>query len=105
MPFAIIRYAEMTSVRDRLVRARAHGTPVDDLPPGFTLEQAVARIEENIAEEDCYVFTVEDGLLVRNPAESAPEPEMSLARTKIDETAVTPAPDAADGAAEARQHG
>jgi hypothetical protein len=65
---SIIRYAELTAIRDRLHRARAEGGPVDDLPPGMTLDEAIARI----AEEDRYVFTVEDDLLVRHRIESDP---------------------------------
>jgi Transposase zinc-ribbon domain/Phage integrase, N-terminal SAM-like domain len=67
---AIIRYAEMTAIRDRLHRARAEGTGVDDLPPGMTLDEAIARIEERIGDDDHYVFTVEDGLLVRYRVDS-----------------------------------
>src|SRR5205085_1091921 len=68
---SIIEYAEMQAVRDRLVRARDEGTSVDDLPEGMTLAEAIERIEALIAEEDSYVITLEDGYLVRNPAETA----------------------------------
>ncbi len=68
---AIIKYAELEAVRDRLLQARDEGTPVDDLPEGMTLAEAIERIEALIAEEDSYVITLEDGYLVRSPAETA----------------------------------
>ncbi len=51
----IIRYAGLEAVRDRLVQACDDGTPVDDLPEGMTLEEAIEKIEARIAEEDSYV--------------------------------------------------
>lgn len=66
---SIIKYAELTGVRDRLVRARDEGTPVADLPPGMSLEEAIEKFEALIAEEDSYLISVEDGYLVRSPAD------------------------------------
>jgi hypothetical protein len=65
---AIIRYAELEEVRDRLVRALEAGTSVDDLPEGMTLEQTIEALELRIADENRYVFTVEGGYLLRVPA-------------------------------------
>jgi transposase-like protein len=66
---AIVHYAELEAIRDRLRRAQAEGTPVDDLPPGMTLAEALTKIEARIADEDRYVISMKDGYLVRNPAE------------------------------------
>jgi site-specific recombinase XerD/transposase-like protein len=66
---SIIEYAELTAARDRLLQARADGTPVADLPPGMTLDEAIEKVESRIAEYDRYLITVEDGYLVRDPAE------------------------------------
>jgi hypothetical protein len=76
---SIIQYGELTAIRDRLHRARAEGTAVDDLPPGMTLDEAIARIEQRIAEEDRYVLTVEDGILTRHRIDS-PEDLAALSR-------------------------
>src|SRR5262249_5792869 len=62
---AIIEYMELTAVRDRLVQSRAQGTPVHDLPPGMTLEEAIGKIQARIAEHDQYVIDKQDGYLVR----------------------------------------
>jgi hypothetical protein len=64
---AIIYYAELEAVRDRLLRARDEATSVDDLPDGMSLEMALETIESRIAEEDRYVYTLKDGYLVRYP--------------------------------------
>jgi Phage integrase, N-terminal SAM-like domain/Transposase zinc-ribbon domain len=71
---AIMHYAELTAVRDRLVRARNEGTKVADLPPGMSLDEAIDEFEALIAEEDSYVITVEDGYLVRLKAEEIAAP-------------------------------
>ena len=65
---AIIKYAELEGVRDRLVQAREEATSVDDLPEGMTLEEAIAKIEAVMAEEDSYVIAMDNGYLVRRPA-------------------------------------
>lgn len=67
---AIKEYRELEAVRDRLVQARADGTPVDDLPPGMTLEEALATVEARIAEHDGYVYSLKDGYLVSSLADS-----------------------------------
>ena len=65
---AIIKYAELEAVKDRLVLARDEGTSIDDLPEGMTLETAIKKIEALIAEEDSYVIIKEDGYLMRRLA-------------------------------------
>jgi transposase-like protein len=68
---AIIAYAGLEAVRDRLMQARDEGKTVEDLPEGMTLEEALEKIEARIAEEDSYVITMEDGYLVRSAVETA----------------------------------
>jgi rubredoxin len=78
----IIEYGELVAVRDYLFSAKATGSPVADLPPGMTLDEAIATIEAKIADHDRYVITVEDGYLVSQLAESAenpPEPGLAIA--------------------------
>ena len=67
---AIIHYAELTAWQKQLVQAKAEGTPMEDLPPGMTLDEAIEKIKAQIAEEDRYVVTMEDGYLTRTSAES-----------------------------------
>jgi hypothetical protein len=65
----IIRYAEMTSVREQLIEAKAIGTEVPDLPPGMSLDEAVAILDAQIAEADRWVFYLEDGCICRKLAD------------------------------------
>jgi Transposase zinc-ribbon domain len=65
----IVKYGELTAARDWLVQARDQGTSVVDLPAGMTPDEALHRIEEQIAELDADVVCLEDGYLVSRPAE------------------------------------
>jgi hypothetical protein len=77
---SILEYMELTAVRDRLVQSRAEGTPVEDFPPGMTLEEALKKIEALIAEHDEYVIDKQDGYLVRyRPAEEPGRPAQDAA--------------------------
>lgn len=68
---AIREYAALEAERDRLLLARAEGSPVGGLPPGMAPEQALALIEARLAEHDCYVISCKDGYLVRSWPESS----------------------------------
>ena len=68
---AIKEYAALEAERNRLLLARAEGSPVDGLPPGMTPDQALALIEARIAEHDRYVISCEDGYLIRSWPESS----------------------------------
>ena len=65
----IIEYAGLTDARDRLVRVRDEGEPVDDLPAGMTIQEALENIEARIVEADRYVIAMEDGYLVQRLAQ------------------------------------
>lgn len=67
----ITDYGNLTRARDELIRAKAEGSPVADLPPGVSLEEALAEIEVRIAELDRYVVAMEDGYLVSRLADPA----------------------------------
>src|SRR5262249_41518409 len=70
---SIVSYASLTAARETLTRAQAEGTAVEDLPAGMTLEEALANVEAHLAEFDRYLYTLEDGCLIRQHAESEGE--------------------------------
>ena len=64
-------YAALEAERERLLLARAEGSPVDGLPPDMAPEQALALIEARLTEHDRYVISCKDGYLVRSWSESS----------------------------------
>jgi hypothetical protein len=71
---SIMEYAGLEGSRNDLLRARAEGTVVADLPEGMSLDEALALIETRMAEHDRYIIQLEDGYLVLflAPAACAP---------------------------------
>lgn len=78
----IIECAELQTARDALLKAKAEGATVADLPPDVTIEEAIERLEARMAEHDRYLIAEEDGYLVyRWPeagAAASPEPGASV---------------------------
>jgi hypothetical protein len=65
----IIRYAEMESARESLIKAKAEGAEVPALPPGVSLDAALAALDARIAEEDRWVFYLENDRILRKLAD------------------------------------
>jgi hypothetical protein len=71
---SIMEYADLEGHRNNMLRARAEDTVIADLPEGMSQDEALAMIEERIAEHDRYVIHLEDGYLVRRLAPEASSP-------------------------------
>lgn len=69
---SVIRYAELTAAKETLLKAKTEKSEVPDLPPGVLLDEALARVEELIAEEDRWQYYLEDGYIARTLADEAP---------------------------------
>ena len=71
---SIVEYGQLEWERNRLLQAQADNSPVDGLPPGMSLLDALAFVEARIAEHDRYAISVRDGYLVQELAETARKP-------------------------------
>jgi hypothetical protein len=61
----IREYAALEAARDTLIAAaRDARDTVPDMPPGMTLDQAMADIAARIAEHDRYVIELKEGYLI-----------------------------------------
>jgi hypothetical protein len=74
----VIRYADMTSLRERLREAKAQGKDIPELPEGLSVDDALSRLDQQIAEADLWVHYVKDGYIVSERADNvlpgAPSP-------------------------------